>query len=122
MSSKTIKMRPADGEIIEIPLDAAVMSHTIKDMLEHLGQDSEIDTEIPVPNVTHKTLQRVAKWCEKWKNTPQPTSDEIKDKLADKIDTWDEDYLKMDLQDLYDLVSISFRDISQIFLEPEIKI
>lgn len=43
----------------------------------------------------------------RWQDEPQPSSEEIKDKLADKIDAWDEDFLKMDLIDLYSLITAS---------------
>lgn len=102
---KVIKLKPADGEIIEVPASAALMSHTIKDMLDIIGSDLDDVPEIPVQNVSTKTLKKVIEWCEKWKDTPQPGNDEIKDKLAETIDSWDETYLKMEIRDLYDLVS-----------------
>lgn len=102
-------MRPADGEIIEVPLKSALLSGTIKDMLETIGHGVELDegTEVPVQNVSAKTLKKIVEWANKWCDSPQPTSDEIKDKLADTIDSWDETFLKMDLKDLYDLVSLT---------------
>lgn len=103
MSDKIIKLKSSDGQIFEATLKSATMSHTIKDMLEACLDET---TEIPLPNVTSATLKRVVEWTEHWKDSPQPTCEEIKDKLAEKIDMWDENFLrKMELTELYDLVS-----------------
>lgn len=75
--------------------------------MESIGNDSDFDenTEVPLPNVSTLSLKKVILWMEKWKDTEQPTAEQIKDKLAETIDAWNEDFLKMELQELYDLVS-----------------
>lgn len=78
------------------------MCGTLKEMLITLDS-SDID-EIPLQNVDGVTLEKVVTWLEKHKDEPQPTSDEIKDKTADTIDEWDESFLEVELQQLYDLV------------------
>lgn len=79
--------------------------HQIKDLLDSLGFSFNETTEVPLPNVSTSSLKKVITWMEKWKDTEQPSSEEIKDKLAETIDSWNEDFLKMELHDLYDLVS-----------------
>lgn len=105
MSNNIIKLKSREGEIVDTSRKAVLMAQTIKDMLENIGDDLEESTEIPVNNISTKTLKKVVEWVEHWKDEPQPSHEEIKEKLADTIDNWDEEYLVMDnLQDLYDLV------------------
>lgn len=130
MSEKMIKLKSSDGEVIETQMACALMSHTgknfvvlcvvisvflillfclhlsiVKDMLDAIGQEFDESTEVPIQNVSSQTLARVVQWMEHWKDEPQPSSKEIKDKLAENIDSWNEDFLKIELNELYDLVS-----------------
>lgn len=104
--NKKIHLKSTENEIVETTMKCALMSNTIKDMLEAIGDDSdEKCLEVPIDTVSTATLKKCVEWMTKWQDQPQPTSEEIKDKLAERIDLWDEDFLKMDLIDLYNLVS-----------------
>lgn len=72
-------------------------------MIEALG---ECDTlEIPVLNLSEPTIRRVVEWINHSKDDPQPTTEEIRDKTADTIDPWSEEFLsKIDVLSLYELV------------------
>lgn len=107
MSSKVIKLKSSEGDIIATTLPCALMAHTIKEMLENIGEDFDESAEVPIANVDTKILRKVVDWMEHWAEKPQPNAEEIKDKLSDTIDAWDEEYLKIELQDLYDLVRAS---------------
>lgn len=78
------------------------MCGTLKEMLLTL-ESVDID-EIPLHNVDSITLEKVIKWLEHHKDEAQPTSDEIKDKTSDTIDDWDESFLEVELNQLYDIV------------------
>lgn len=99
-----VKLISMENEAVETSLKCASMSLTIKEMCDNLVGESEF-TEIPVMTVPTKTLKKIVEWLEKWQDVAQPTLEEVKDKREDTIDSWDEEYLKMDLQDLYALVS-----------------
>jgi hypothetical protein len=72
-------------------------------MMDTLGE-SDI-TEIPLMQVDSIALEKILRWTQKWKDTIQPTLEEIKNKTADSIDPWDEEFLNnMSLNDLYELV------------------
>lgn len=73
-------------------------------MIENLGENDL--AEIPLLQIDSLALEKILKWTEKktQENTPQPTSEEIKNKTQDSIDPWDESFLKMPLRDLYELV------------------
>jgi S-phase kinase-associated protein 1 len=75
--------------------------------MENLELDSSFGekTEVPMPNVSTNSLKKIIEYMEHYQDTPQPSAEEIKDKLAETISTWDEDFLRMPLQELYDLVS-----------------
>lgn len=74
-------------------------------MIESLG-DGDI-TEIPLTQIDSMSLEKVLKWTHKNKGTEQPTSESIKNKTSETIDQWDEEFLKMPLKELYDLVEIT---------------
>lgn len=63
-SGQVIKLVPndGDGDIIEVPIELAKMSITIKNMLEDFGDN--LDTPIPLTNVTKKiTVNIFNNWC-----------------------------------------------------------
>jgi S-phase kinase-associated protein 1 len=104
-SDPAVHLKSSDGTLFQTTLKSIKMSGTIKDMLDHIDDGIENIGVIPLQNVDSTTLVQVIKWIEHHKNTPQPTSEEIKDKTADTIDEWDENYLQeLDLDNLYDLV------------------
>jgi len=78
------------------------MCGTLKEMLLTL-ESVDID-EIPLHNVDSITLEKVIRWLEHHEDESQPTSEEIKDKTADTIDDWDESFLEVELNQLYDMV------------------
>lgn len=73
-------------------------------MIESLGE-SDI-SEIPLTEIDALSLEKILRWTNKYKNTEQPSLEDIKNKTAESIDQWDEDFLKMPLRELYDLVNI----------------
>jgi S-phase kinase-associated protein 1 len=95
--TKQTKIRTDHDESLWIP--------QLKDLMESLGYELDDNTEVPMPNVTTASLKKVIEYMEHYQDTPQPTSEEIKDKLAETISPWDEEFLKMPLAELYDLVS-----------------
>lgn len=103
-----VNLISSENEAVQTSLKCATMSMTIKEMCNNLsggGAGGDMISEIPVVTVTTKTLKKIVEWLEKWQDAAQPTLEEIKQKRDDTIDSWDEEYLKMDLQDLYALVS-----------------
>ena len=108
MPNKTIKLKSSEGVIVETSVKCAKMAMTIREMLENVGQEFDESTEVPIENVDAKTLRKIVDWMEHWKDTPQPTSEDIKEKLVDSIDEWDEEYLKIELPELYELVSENY--------------
>jgi hypothetical protein len=63
------------------------------------------NTEISLLEVAAVPLKKVVEYMEHYKDTPQPTSEEIKEKRAEIIPVWDKKFLAMPIGELYDLVS-----------------
>ena len=89
-----ITLISSDGKQINVDVDAAKMSATIKTMLEDLNIGDGDDEAVPLPNVDDETLELFIKWAEYHKaDPPAPEDDETKEKRTDDISRWDEDFL-----------------------------
>jgi len=101
----TIRLQSSDSEIFEIDVEIAKASMTIKTMLEDLGMDDEDDEPIPLPNVNAAILRKVIQWATHHKDDPpQPEDDENREKRTDDIETWDQEFLKVDQGTLFELI------------------
>ncbi|CAI0553859.1 unnamed protein product [Linum tenue] len=67
-----------------------MQSQTIKHMIE----DDCADNGIPLPNVTGRILAKVIEYCKKHHEAPKP----------DGFASWDEDFVKVDQNTLFDLI------------------
>jgi len=89
LNGKIVKMTPSDQpEPIETPYEYAVMSVTIKNMLEDLGDD--LSNPVPVHNCKAKELTKVIEWCKHRHENP-----EDKDKGIEHIrelDDWEKKF------------------------------
>jgi len=101
-----IKLKSNDDQVFEVDVEIAKASMTIKTMLEDLGMDESDDEPVPLPNVTAPILEMVIKWATQHKDDPPPPEDEEdkKDKRTDNIDPWDQEFLKVDQQVLFELI------------------
>ncbi|KAH9611827.1 hypothetical protein KSS87_015786 [Heliosperma pusillum] len=103
--SKKILLKSSDGEDFEVDEIVALESQTIKFMIE----DDCADNAIPLPNVTAKTMSKVIEYCKKHveaaaaktADTTSTTADVAGD---DELKKWDEEFVKVDLNTLYDLI------------------
>lgn len=101
----TIRLQSSDSEIFEIDVEIAKASMTIKTMLEDLGMDEDDDEPIPLPNVNAAILRKVVQWATHHKDDPpQPEDDENREKRTDDIETWDQEFLKVDQGTLFELI------------------
>ena len=109
----TVKLQSSDGEAFEVEREVAVMSLTVKNMLDDIG---ETDAPIPLPNVTSKILQKVIEYCKYHKDHPTPVSEEKKDeKRTDDILPWDKDFCKVDQATLFELIlAANYLDIKSL--------
>ena len=101
----SIKLQSSDGEIIEVDIEIAKQSVTLKTMLEDLGMSDEGDDDpVPLPNVNVAILGKVVQWCTHHKDDPPPEDDENKERRTDNIPVWDQEFLKVDQGTLFELI------------------
>lgn len=104
MENSKVTLVSHEGERVETNVKAVKLSLTMKYMLDTIGTTSK-DTEIPLNEVKTETLKKIVEWLEHSVDIPQPSAEEIKEKIVESIPQWDQDFLEMPLAELYDLVS-----------------
>ncbi|CAG5104300.1 Similar to Skp1: S-phase kinase-associated protein 1 (Rattus norvegicus) [Cotesia congregata] len=110
----TVQLQSSDEQIFEVEIKVALMSATIKVMLETLGMEGEVNDEvIPVTNVKGTILEKVVEWCKKHvDDEDKPELDDNHEKRSDDIPEWDVDFLKVDQQTLFAIIrAANFLDI-----------
>uniref|UniRef100_A0A803LSS5 SKP1-like protein n=1 Tax=Chenopodium quinoa TaxID=63459 RepID=A0A803LSS5_CHEQI len=97
--SRKIILKSADNEHFEVDEKAAMLSQTIKNLIEDIGESND---PIPLPNVSSAILSKIIEYCNKHveeENKAESENDDLKQ--------WDADFLKaanyMDIKSLLDL-------------------
>jgi len=115
-SGQTVKLQPSDTpeEPIEVPIEVATQSVTIRNMLEDLGSDT--DVPIPLHNVTAKILKKVVDYSKHHVEHPTPKADDKKDeKKTDDILPWDKEFTNVDQATLFELIlAANYLDIKPL--------
>eukprot|EP01120_Amphizonella_sp_Union-15-10_P015573 TRINITY_DN8044_c0_g1_i1.p1 TRINITY_DN8044_c0_g1~~TRINITY_DN8044_c0_g1_i1.p1 ORF type:complete len:166 (+),score=32.99 TRINITY_DN8044_c0_g1_i1:90-587(+) len=113
-STGNIKLQSSDDKSFEVPLDVAWMSLTIKNLWEDIGPD--VDTAIPLPNVSGKILEKVIEYCKHHQGSHQSTEDKKdNEKRTDDISAWDQDFCKVDQATLFELIlAANYLDIKPL--------
>ncbi|KAL3838726.1 hypothetical protein ACJIZ3_023317 [Penstemon smallii] len=105
-SPKMIVLQTSDGETFELEEIVAIQSQTIKHMIE----DDCVDNTIPLPNVPSKIMGRVIEYCKR-----HATKTEDK-KIEDDLNkAFDDEFMKIDLSTLFDLIlAANYLDIKSL--------
>ncbi|KAG6645524.1 SKP1-like protein 1A isoform X2 [Carya illinoinensis] len=96
-SSKKITLKSSDGVLFQVDEAVALVSQTIKDMIEN---GCAIEDGIPLPNVTSKILEKVIAYCKVHvgaANSEDRTSE-------DDLKAWDADFVWVDKATLFHLI------------------
>ncbi|KAK1554959.1 hypothetical protein Q3G72_019641 [Acer saccharum] len=80
-----ITLKSSNGEAFEVDEAVVLQSQTINDMIE---------VGIPLPSVSSKILSKVIEYCKKHGESPK----------SDDLKAWDSEFIKVDLDTLYDLI------------------
>ncbi|CAI0553860.1 unnamed protein product [Linum tenue] len=97
---KLITLKSSDGESFEVEEAVAMQSQTIKHMIE----DDCADNGIPLPNVTGRILAKVIEYCKKHHEAPKPDGFAGGAAADGGLKSWDEDFVKVDQNTLFDLI------------------
>ncbi|MBW0505439.1 hypothetical protein O181_045154 [Austropuccinia psidii MF-1] len=101
-----VVLTTSDGEHFTVDREVAIRSVLIKNMLEDVG---DIDSPIPLPNVSASVLKKVIEWCEHHKKDPEPSTEDLDDarKRATEISDWDTKFINVDQEMLFELILAS---------------
>ena len=97
-----IRLQCSDSEVVEVDIEIA------NKLLENLGFYFEDDKEIlPLANVNAAILRKMITWVTQHKNDPPKISKEDGNRVnhTDDIDPWDKEFLKVELQTLFELIN-----------------
>ncbi|KAJ2081667.1 hypothetical protein H4R24_002191 [Coemansia sp. RSA 988] len=109
-----ITLQSSDKQNFLVSIEVAKQSVLIKNIIDDLG---ETDEAIPLPNVTSKVLKKVIDYLEHHKHDPPVIKDEYDDlpKRSDDISPWDEQYMKVDQEMLFEiLLAANYLDIKPL--------
>lgn len=107
METHTIKLVSSDDQVFELPRETAVMSVTLKHMLEDVD-DSDIP--IPVMGVTADILKKIIDYCNYHLENPDPiiVDDSKKkkkdEKKEDDIIPWDKEFCNVEKPMLFNMI------------------
>lgn len=102
-----VKVEPFDGPCVFFSLQASQCSVLFKNLLEDAFDEADNDSygPIPVPNLTRPVLAKVRNWCEYHKNdAPGAPDDEERNRRNTDIEKWDQDFMQVDQQMLFDII------------------
>lgn len=105
-NTKKVTLKSSDGESFEVDESVAMVSQTIK----HIIEDDCANNEIPLLNVTSGILSRVIEYCKKHKEAagesePYVTS-YTSNSTTDPLAEWDTEFVKVDQNTLFDLILV----------------
>ncbi|KAJ2612816.1 E3 ubiquitin ligase complex SCF subunit scon-3 [Coemansia sp. RSA 1365] len=109
-----VTLQSSDKRDFQVSMEVAKQSVLIKNLIDDLGETEEA---IPLPNVTSKVLEKVIEYCEHHKHDPPVIKDEYDDlpKRSDDISPWDEQYMKIDQEMLFEiLLASNYMDIKPL--------
>lgn len=86
----------SDGKAFEVERGAALLSGTIRNMIEDTGGG---DGTVPLPNVKATVLARVVQYCIHRSGTPTAAGPG-----AEALGEWERHFLSVDQTELYDII------------------
>lgn len=108
----------ADGEVVPMPYDAALVSGVFRRMDYDCGVP-KVGEHIPISRVKGSILKRVVEWCTHHRNDPVPPKDGHFKKgqwRPDEIPPWDQQFLRLDDATLIELIQAAhFLEIQRLF-------
>ncbi|KAJ3087775.1 hypothetical protein HK102_010310 [Quaeritorhiza haematococci] len=112
-----VTLNSQDNQTFTIDKEVAERSMLLKNMLEDVG---ESDNAIPLPNVSGKILKKVIDYCIHHKDDPPVPPEEEREafdqkKRSDDIDEWDGNFIKVDNEELFEIIlAANYLDIKPL--------
>jgi len=136
LSGQKVKLESADGKEIEVPVEAARMSVTLRNMMDGTRSiqvsvkwllltglpdfGDANDTALPLPNVSSTALEKIMEYCTwhfvHWVNAPEVREGEYERKTTEDIIPWDKAFASgLDRGTLYEVVmAANFLDVKPL--------
>ncbi|XP_057951769.1 SKP1-like protein 1 [Malania oleifera] len=103
----TLVLKTSDGQIFQVEEAVALQAGLIKLLVED-GCSADV---IPLPNVTGAILSKVLEFCKKHAHA----SADAAAADAENLNSWDADFVDVDLDVLYDLImAANYLDIKEL--------
>lgn len=99
---KMIVLRSSDGETFSVEEKVAVLSHTIKNMVDDCD-----DTLYPLPNVKASILAKVIEYCKRHAEAAEKAGADPAVYKNDDLNVFDQEFVNVDQEMLYDLIMAS---------------
>jgi len=107
-----------DQQEITVDINVIKQSKIIWQMLQDIGEQSESDEQLPIPNVSHAILKKIIDWCEKHKDDTPVNEEEENDterKKNQEVPKWDAEFLKVDQGTLFEIIlAANYLDIGKL--------
>jgi len=108
-----------DQQKITVDINVIKQSKIIWQMLQDIGDTSESEEELPIPNVSHAILKKIIDWCEKHKDDSPSAEEEEADradtKKTQEVPKWDAEFLKVDQGTLFEIIlAANYLDIGKL--------
>ncbi|KAL4190654.1 hypothetical protein AMTRI_Chr07g25830 [Amborella trichopoda] len=104
-AKKMILLKSSEGQIFELAEASAIQCETIKNMIE--GGCIPGEKGIPLPNVSSKTLLKVIEYLNHHVHDDKEKGkdgEEEEKKVQFELTKWDEQFLMIDMQILFDII------------------
>ena len=111
---ETVKLKSVDGVVYTVDRKVLEQSVLLKNMMTDIGDDI---SEIPIPNVQSNVLRKVLDYCEHHKNDPLNAAGDDSSNRAksNEISTWDQKYLQVDQEMLFEIImTANYLDIKSL--------
>lgn len=105
-SSSIMKLQSSEGQIFEVDLQTAMVSGTLRTMMEGLGKlNTDADEVVPLVNVNTATLKKVLQWATYHKDDwLLLAEDDMAIGVRQPLSSWDAEFFNVDQATIFELI------------------
>lgn len=105
-SSNIIKLQSSEGHVFEVDLQTAMVSGTLRTMMEDLGKmNTDADEVVPLVNVNTATLKKVLQWATYHKDDwLLLAEDDAAIGARQPLSSWDAEFFNVDQATLFQII------------------
>uniref|UniRef100_A0A131YQ82 S-phase kinase-associated protein 1 n=1 Tax=Rhipicephalus appendiculatus TaxID=34631 RepID=A0A131YQ82_RHIAP len=105
-SSNTMKLQSSEGHVFEVDLQTAMVSGTLRTMMEDIGKlNTDDDEVVPLVNVNTATLKKVLQWATYHKDDWfLLAEDDAAIGARQPLSSWDSEFFNVDQATLFQII------------------